>query len=276
MLMVVSERARPSGHRAVWNESCWMAATGEGFRSAAHPALTEKGGTMMHVMRIGQRGRGVVMTRRAMVTWTKIACGAALTAALLGTGLVQSVAAQDDDTIVLTAGGSTLTVSPGHADAVSAVAEAHASPGHAETIGAAARAVADCEDGALAEGAAALAVAHPDEGAATETWLTATEAKNNKDDDSPIRKVVENNCHKEKEEKKAPPVEEAPVPEAAPVPEEVPATVEELPSTGIGIAGMAGLSSLFAAASGAAAFGSLALRGRRETGLLALLTTRED
>src|SRR5829696_6288083 len=219
---------------------------------------------MMHEMRIGQRGRGAVMTRRAMVTWTKIACGVALTAALLGTGLVQSVAAQDDDTIVLTAGGSTLTVSPGHADAVSAVAEAHASPGHAETIGAAARAVADCEDGALAEGAAALAVAHPDEGALTETWLTATEAKNNRDNDSPIRKVVENKCHQEKEEKKAPPKEEAPAPEEAPVPEAAP--VEELPSTGIGMAGMAGLSSLFAAASAAAALGSVALRGRRRTG----------
>jgi hypothetical protein len=230
---------------------------------------------MMHEMRIGQRGRGAVTTRRAVVTWTKIACGAALTAALLGTGLAQPVAAQDDDTIVLTAGGSTLTVSPGHADAVSAVAEAHASPGHAETIGAAARAVADCEDGALAEGAAALAVAHPDEGAATETWLTSTEAKNNKDNDAPIRKVVENKCHQEKEEKKpAPPKEEAPAPEEAPVPEAAP--VEELPSTGIGLAGMAGLSSLFAAASAAAALGSVALRGRRETGLFALRTMARD
>jgi len=230
---------------------------------------------MMQEMRIDQRGRGGVMTRRAMVTWTKIACGAALTAALLGTGLVQSVAAQDDDTIVLTAGGSTLTVSPGHADAVSAVAEAHASPGHAETIGAAARAVADCEDGALAEGAAALAVAHPDEGAATETWLTSTEAKNNKDNAEPIRKVVENKCHQQKEEKKAPPKEEAPTPEAAPAPEAAP--VQELPSTGTGMAGIAGLSSLFAAASAAAAFGSFALRGRREIDFLALLTTsRED
>src|SRR5215213_9184455 len=171
-----------------------------------------KGGTMKREMPIGQRGRGAATTRRAVVTWTKIACGAALTAALLGTGLVQSVAAQDDDTIVLTAGGSTLTVSPGHADAVSAVAEAHASPGHAETIGAAARAVADCEDGALAEGAAALAVAHPDEGALTESFLSRAEAKNNKDNDGPIRTVVENKCHKE--EKKAPPKEEAPAPEA--------------------------------------------------------------
>ncbi len=225
---------------------------------------------MMHEVEIGKRGRVSVTTRRAMVTWTKIACGAALTAALLGTSLVQPVAAQDDDTIVLTAGGSTLTVSPGNASAVSAVAEAHASPGHAETIAAAARAVADCEDGALAEGAAALAVAHPDEGAATETWLTATEAKNNKDNAEPIRKVVENKCKvDEKEEKKAPPKkEEAPAPkEEAPAPEapapEAPA-VAELPATGIGIAGAAGLSSLFAAASAAAALGSVALRGRRE------------
>jgi hypothetical protein len=219
---------------------------------------------MMHQMQIGQRGRGAVITRRAMVTWSKIACGAALTAALLGTGLVQPVAAQDDDTIVLTAGGSTLTVSPGHASAVSAVAEAHASPGHAETIAAAARAVADCEDGALAEGAAALAVAHPDEGAATETWLTSAEAKNNKDNDEPIRKVVENKCKvDEKEEKKpVPPKEEAPAPEAPEAPEAPP--VAELPATGIGMAGMAGLSSLFAAASAAAALGSVALRGRRE------------
>ena len=229
---------------------------------------------MMHEMRIGQRGRGAVTTRRAMGTLAKIACGAALSVALLGSSSVQPVAAQDDDTIVLTAGGSTLTVSPGNASAVSAVAEAHASPGHAETIAAAARAVADCEDGALAEGAAALAVAHPDEGAATETWLTATEAKNN-DDDSPIRKVVENKCKvDEKEEKKAPPKkEEAPAPKEAPAP----APVEQLPDTGIGMAGAAGLSSLFAAASAAAALGSVALRGRRESGILALgSTVRED
>ena len=205
------------------------------------------------------------MTRRAMVTWTKIACGAALTAALLGPSLVQPVAAQDDDTIVLTAGGSTLTVSPGNASAVSAVAEAHASPGHAETIAAAARAVADCEDGALAEGAAALAVAHPDEGAATETWLTATEAKNDKDNDEPIRKVVENKCHEdERKRRRLRPKEEAP-PKEAPAPEPEAPPVAELPDTGIGImAGVAGLSSLFAAASAAAALGSVALRGRRE------------
>src|SRR5688572_14660927 len=200
---------------------------------------------MMHEMRIGQRGRGAVTTRRATGTLAKIACGVALTVALLGSNSVQPVAAQDDDTIVLTAGGSTLTVSPGNASAVSAVAEAHASPGHAETIAAAARAVADCEDGALAEGAAALAVAHPDEGAATETWLTSTEAKNNKDNAEPVRKVVENKCHvDDKEEKKAPPKKEAPPKEEAPAPEAP--EIAELPETGIGIAGAAGLSSLFA------------------------------
>ena len=213
----------------------------------------------MQEIRISWRG---LPAHASMYKVVKIACGAALTAALLGTSLAQPVAAQDDDTIVLTAGGSTLTVSPGNASAVSAVAEAHASPGHAETIAAAARAVADCEDGALAEGAAALAVAHPDEGAATETWLTATEAKNNKDNDEPIRKVVENKCHVDKEEKKAPPKKEAPEPEDVPEPEAP--EVAELPETGIGIAGVAGLSSLFAAASTAAALGSVALRGRRE------------
>ena len=57
----------------------------------------------------------------------------------------------------------------------------------------------------------------------------------------------------EKEEKKAPPKKEAPPKEEAPAPEAPP--VAELPSTGIGMAGAAGLSSLFAAASAAAAFG---------------------
>src|SRR3712207_9116300 len=97
---------------------------------------------------------------------------------------------------------------------------------HAETIAAAARAVADCEDGALAEGAAALAVAHPDEGAATETWLTSTEAKNNKDNDQPIRKVVENRCKVDEEKKPAPPKKEAPPKEEAPAPEAPPVRSE--------------------------------------------------
>lgn len=237
----------------------------------------------MQEFRISRRG----LSARAMVARTaKLACGAALTAALLGASFAQPVAAQDDDTIVLTAGGSTLTVSPGNASAVSAVAEAHASPGHAETIAAGARAVADCEDGALAEGAAALAVAHPDEGALTEASLPVdldaeemvreitaqAEAKSNRDGE-PIRKVVENKCHVDKEEKKAPPKEEAP-PEVIEVPVAPP--VQELPDTGIGMAGAAGLSSLLAAASAAAALGSVALRGRRETGQLALQTRGLD
>ncbi len=199
----------------------------------------------------------------------KVALGIALTAALVGFGGLQPAAAQDDDTIVLTAGGSTLTVSPGHADAVSAIAEAHASPGHAETIGAAARAVADCEDGALAEGAAALAVAHPDEGAMTQSSareMVATiqgevrASLNGEDDgdDGLIRTVVENRCGEDKEEKKAPPVYEAPAPDAAPEP-----VVVQVPDTGVGMAGAAGLSSLFAAASAAAALGAVTFRGRR-------------
>ena len=163
--------------------------------------------------------------------------------------------ADDPDAITLSAGngGATLTVSPGHASAVSAVAEAHAGPGCAETIGAAARAVADCEDGALTEGAAALAVAHPDEGAATESAVNEISAKNGKKD-GPIRKSIENNCHKEpKKIEKAPPQEEE---TPAPVPE-----VVEVPVTGAGLAG-SGVSALFAIASVAAATGAFALRRR--------------
>jgi hypothetical protein len=159
----------------------------------------------------------------------------------------------DPDAITLSAGtgGAKLVVSPGHASAISAVAEAHAGPGCAETIGAAARAVADCEDGALTEGAAALAVAHPDEGAATESAVNTITAKNGKKD-GPIRKSIENNCHKEpkKIEKAPPPAEEAPVPE-----------VVEVPVTGAGAAGSA-VSALFGIASVAAAAGAFALRRR--------------
>jgi hypothetical protein len=231
--------------------------------------------------------------RTVVVQMGKVACGLVLAMALLGVGWVHPTAAQDyddtgqdstqvyDDTgqdlgiasedaqefaescgasaddpdaITLSAGegGATLTVSPGHASAVSAVAEAHAGPGCAETIGAAARAVADCEDGALTEGAAALAVAHPDEGAATESAVTEISAKNNKDD-KPIRKSIENRCHKEEKKiEKAPPPEE----EEVPVPE-----VVEVPVTGAGLAGN-GVAALFGVASVAAASGAFALRRR--------------
>src|SRR4051812_24428110 len=218
----------------------------------------------MQVPRLGRRGRAgnTADRRNALTSFAQLAGGVALTAILLGFGLapaaaqdysdgtqVDTAATQDlggaqsadefaascganpddPDAITLSAGngGATLTVSPGHASAVSAVAEAHAGPGCAETIGAAARAVADCEDGALTEGAAALAVAHPDEGAATESAVNTISAKNGKKD-GPIRKSIENNCHKEPKviEKAPPPAEEAPVPE---VPE-----VVEVPVTGAG------------------------------------------
>lgn len=214
-------------------------------------------------------------TRSLVAKSARIAGGAALTVALLGLGGLQPAAAQDD-TIVLTAGGSTLTVSPGHASAESAVAEAHASPGHAETIAAAARAVADCEDGALAEGAAALAVAHPDEGAMVEantvTTMTPDDmaaeimsrndalqmiADSNRDDDSPIRKNVENECGKE-EKKIQPPKKDKPAPEA-PAPE-----IVEIPATGAGVSGLTSLSVLFGAAAAAASFGAVALRRQEE------------
>jgi outer membrane biosynthesis protein TonB len=220
----------------------------------------------MHDVRIGSRGRGIpVLNRRTIaVRAAQVVGGAALTVALVGFGWAAPVAAQDD-TIVLTAGGSTLTVSPGNASAVSAVAEAHASPGHAETIAAAARAVADCEDGAMTEAAAALAVAHPDQGALTESLASQiiAEAKNNRDGD-PIRKVVEDKCKKdEKEEKKAPPKKE-------PAPEPAPPVVIEVPETGVGMAGSSVLSSLLGAASVAAALGAVALRRRDDLGELAL------
>ena len=197
--------------------------------------------------------QGVSIGReKALASVGRLACGAVLTAALVSIGFTMPAAAQDDE-IVLTAGGSTLTVSPGHADAVSAVAEAHASPGHAETIGAAARAVADCVDGALAEGAAALAVAHPDEGAAADAFLASIEASNQKDE-KPIRRVVENRCEEEKkEEKKAPPKE---------VPVEVPVVVE-VPATGVGMVDSNLLSSVFALVSGLATAGAVSVRGRR-------------
>lgn len=215
---------------------------------------------------------------RASASWLgKAACGAALTVALVGFGGLQPVAAQDDDTIVLSAGGATLSVTPGgEAAAIGAAASAIAEPGHAEATGAAARAVADCEDGALAEGAAALAVAHPDEGALTQSSAREMVAAIHEevraeirgagdDDDGPVRKIVENRCGEDdkKEEKKAPPKKDEPGP--APAPETAPEPVPvQLPDTGVGMAGFAGLSSLFAAASAAAAIGAVNLRPRRE------------
>lgn len=210
-----------------------------------------------------------------------VATAAVLTAVLFGGALTPPAAAQDDE-IVQTAGGATLIVSPGEARAISAVAEAQAGEGFARTKGAAAEAIADCEDGALTRGAAALAVAHPDEGALTQSAareMAATirgevEASLNgtlnggDDEDSPIRKIVENKCGKDEEpkkEKEAPPAVEEPAP--APV-------VVEVPVTGAGGQGV-GLSALFAALSSVAAVGAVGLgRSRRDVASLAGLLSR--
>lgn len=228
-------------------------------------------------------------SRRGMTSkMIRLAGGLALTVGLLATSGLTPVAAQDD-TIVLTAGGATLTVSPGYADAQSAVASASAGPGWAETRGAAARAVADCVDGAMTEGAAALAVAHPDEGALTEagtvTSMTPEEmaaeiiAKNdavqmiadsNRDDDSPIRKDIENRC--EKEDRKIEPPAEEEVPEY--VPEEV-VYVVETPSTGSGSMALTALTSVFGAAAAAFAVGAVAVRNRNGASLAAIALNSE-
>lgn len=242
----------------------------------------------MQFVRDSHRGDPApVSTRRGLASKAvRLASGVALTATLVSFAGVQPAFAQDD-TITLTRGGSTLTVSPGHADAVSAVAEAHASPGHAETIAAGARAVADCVDGALAEGSAALAVAHPDEGALTESAAVTNVASNQSGNDAVnmsaddmaaeilannraaqmaglvpdgdgIRKDVEDRCG-EKERKVTPPAEEV-----APPAEEVapPPVVVEVPVTGTGVPASQ-LASLFAAAAAAAGAGAVGLSGNR-------------
>lgn len=124
----------------------------------------------MQTVRNRRRGIPALGSPRRTALWAaKVACGVALIATLLAPALSQSAAAQDDDTIVLSAGGSELVVTPGgDAQANSAVAEAHAAPGFAETIAAGARAVADSDCGAFTEASAASAVAIPDAGAATE------------------------------------------------------------------------------------------------------------
>ncbi len=187
----------------------------------------------------------------------KAVCGAALTVALVGFGGLQPVAAQDDDdTIVLSAGGAELSVTPGgEAAAIGAAASAIAEPGHAETTGAAARAVADCEDGALAEGAAALAVAHPGRrrddpelrrarwsprsrkkfaprSAAAAMTTTARSARSSRIAAAKTTRREEGAAEEGRAERPSP--RPQPAPEA---PEPVPVQV---PDTGVGMAGVAG------------------------------------
>jgi hypothetical protein len=243
----------------------------------------------MYDVRIDRRERPASARRGRVGGLVRLACGVALTLAVVGFSGMQPAAAQDDETITLSAGdggGATLSVTPGgEAVAASTVAVARAEPGHAETIASSARAVADCEDGALAEGAAALAVAHPDEGALTQSSTREMVASiqegvraqlaGEDGDDGPVRKIVENECGKD-EEKKAPPKKEpapAPKPEPAPAPAPAPEPIPvQLPDTGIGMAGPAGLSSLLGVASAAAAMGAVALRDRRQPGLVATIS----
>ena len=184
----------------------------------------------MDAVRINSRGSPAPdIARRPTASWAaRLACGAALTAALIGFGWTQPAVAQDDDEIVHTAGGATLIVSPGNASAISAVAEAHAEPGFAHTKGAAAEAIADCEDGALTRGAAALAVAHPDEGALAESAVTEIDAKDDEDKISrsarSSRRSATRTRRKRRKRRSRSPPEPAPAPEP----------VEELPVTGAG------------------------------------------
>lgn len=202
---------------------------------------------------------------------TKLALGTALTLSLAGFAGTSPVAAQDDE-IVLSGGGATLTVSPGHASAQSAVASAEAGPGWAVTEAAAARAMAHADCGAMTEGSTpsweTSAVAMPDIGAEVDAAIakakaTAEETAAGIDVESAGLKAEFEECF-EKERKVEPPKEpvyEEPVYEE-PVYEEVP-VVYEVPSTGAGAA-QAGLAGLMGAAAAAAAIGAVALRRRED------------
>jgi hypothetical protein len=196
--------------------------------------------------------------------FTKIALGAALTLSLAGFAGVSPAGAQDDQIVLGGNGGSTLTVSPGHASAESAVASAEAGPGWAVTEAAAARAMAHADCGAMTEGAAASAVAMPDIGAEVEAAIAKAKATREEtaagiDVESADLKAEFEECF-EKERKVEPPKEEVVYEE--PVYEE-PVVVEEVPSTGAGAA-QAGLAGLMGAAAAAAAFGAVALRRRED------------
>ena len=219
---------------------------------------------------------GSVPVRKAPrgLMFSKIALGAALTLSLAGFAGVSPVGAQDNEIVLGGNGGSTLTVSPGHASAESAVASAEAGPGWAVTEAAAARAMAHADCGAMTEGSnpnwETSAVAMPDIGAAVDAAIAEAKATAQEtaagidvdnggqaDIDAEELKAEFEDCF-EKERKVEPPKEE--VIEEVPV-EEVP-VVEMVPSTGTG-ATEAGLAGLMGAAA-AAAFGAVALRRRED------------
>lgn len=195
---------------------------------------------------------------------TKLALGAALTLSLAGFVGTSPAAAQDDE-IVLSGGGATLTVSPGNAKAEGTVASAEAGPGWAVTEAAAARAMADSDCGAMTEGAAARAVAMPDIGAEVEAAIAKAKATREEtaagtDVESADLKAEFEDCFKKDRKVEPPKEKEVPVEEEVPV--EVP-VVEEVPSTGAG-ATETGLAGLLGAAAAAAAFGAVALRRRED------------
>ena len=224
-------------------------------------------------MRTDVNGSVPVRKTSRSLMLTKLALGTALTLSLAGFAGVSPTAAQDDQIVLGGNGGSTLTVSPGHASAESAVASAEAGPGWAVTEAAAARAMAHADCGAMTEGAAASAVAIPDIGAAVDAAIaeakaTAEETAAGIDVDSGGQAEIDaeelkaefEECF-EKERKVEPPKEEVVYEE--PVYEEEVVVVEEVPSTGAGAA-QAGLAGLMGAAAAAAAFGAVALRRRED------------
>lgn len=254
---------------------------------------------------ISPRGVLAPATRRGVVSaLARIAGGAALTVTLLGFGGLQPAAAQDD-TIVLSAGGSELVVTPGTADAYSAVAEAHAGPGYAETVAAGGnRAIAISGCGAMTDAAAAKAIARVDDGAMTvaeggavlsdddgvgdaETFaeqLTAEilaenealqmiEGDGSDDGNEPVRAIASNNKEGREIREVTPEnceEEKEFIPEEPVFEEPAPAPeVVEVPSTGAGASSLSVLSGVFGAAAAAASFGAVALRKRDETSQVA-------
>jgi hypothetical protein len=120
-------------------------------------------------------------TRRAVVGWTAKLAAGALAAAIPGGHLVQTARADDDDVILIAAGGAQVSARPGSATARSTVAEAVAARGAARVQAAAALAAADSEEGAIAQGAAAVAVANPDQGAITQSASAVASASSQED-----------------------------------------------------------------------------------------------
>ena len=120
-------------------------------------------------------------TRRAVVGWTAKLAAGALAAAIPAGRLVQTARADDDEVILIAAGGAQVSARPGTATARSTVAEAVAARGAARVQAAAALAAADSDQGAIAQGAAAMAVANPDQGAIAQSASAVASASSQED-----------------------------------------------------------------------------------------------